>query len=353
MPMTREESLSDARRISIGHLRGAMSRALAEHGVQEEHAAYVMDTLISTSLDGVDTHGLRLFVHYLRMLHIGSCNPTPRLVLHGSLPAMGVVDADHALGTVAANHAIRIAIDKARACGISAVAVRNSDHFGAAGYYAKLAAAQGLIGLVFTNSDALVAPFNGIRALNGTNPIAMAAPGLGDELFALDMATSQIAFSKVIEYLAAEQSLEPRWAQDALGTDASISGKAETLLPLGGYKGQGLGMMVQILVVLLAGAPFDFQGVNLFAEHVPGPRRIGHLFICIDPAAFGPLEVFRKRLSELLRIFRESPPVGADAVIVPGDKEREARRDRLLNGIPLSTEEYQMLSPYLGDAGSR
>ena len=324
-----------------------MSRALAEHGVQGEHAGYVTDTLISTSLDGVDTHGVRLFAHYLRMLRTGACNPTPRFVLHGSLPAIGILDADHALGTVAGNHAIRLAISKARACGISAIAVRNSNHFGAAGYYARLAASENLIGLVLTNSDALVAPFNGMRALNGTNPIAMAAPGLGDDVFALDMATSQIAFSKVIEYLASGKPLEPRWAQDVAGIDGSVSGKAETLLPLGGYKGQGLGMMVQILVVLLASAPFDFQAANLFAEHVSSPRRIGHLFICIDPAAFGPLDVFRKRLTELLNVFRESPPVGAEPVIVPGDKERAARRDRLINGIPLSADEHQLLRPYL------
>jgi LDH2 family malate/lactate/ureidoglycolate dehydrogenase len=328
-------------------LRGAIARALAPFALEPRHVGYVADTLVETSLDGIDTHGVRLLETYVAELAGGRAKPRPDMRVLGAMPALALLDADDALGVVAGNVAIELAMERARELGIAAVSVRNSNHFGAAGHYTQRAARAGLIALAFSNSDALVAPFGGTVAMNGTNPIAMAAPGVGDDTFALDMATSQVSYSKFKQYLAAERPLERGWAQDAEGADASESGAVETLQALGGYKGQGLGMLVQILAALLAGMPDDRTISHLYAPPYDAPRKIGHFFVCIDPRATGDADAFRARVSALNDAFRSSRASGADPVLVPGDKERAARAARLAHGIPLSADEWRFFRPYV------
>lgn len=335
-------------RIPAPVLVQAMRRALAARDIDAMQVDDIVDTLISTSLDGIDTHGVRLLGTYLKELDGGRSKARPALQMQTRLPALTLLDADGALGVVAGNAAIRHAILRAREFGIAAVAVCNSNHFGAAGYYAGLAAAAGLVGLAFSNSDALVAPFNGARAMIGTNPLAMAAPGLDGDRFYLDMATSQVAYSRVMHYTAHRVALAPGWACNANGGDAAVSGEAAALLPLGGYKGQGLGMMVQILSALLVAMPFDHTLSPLYSPPYDAPRQIGHFFIAIDPAALGDVEAFRGRVTGLLDALRGSPHA-TEPVIVPGDKERAARRERLALGIPLDDDELRVFAPYLAD----
>lgn len=328
-------------------LRLAALRVLAPFALAPRHAAYVVDTLVETSLDGIDTHGIRLLETYLNELAGGRAKAHPELRVASSVPALARLDAGDALGVVAGNVAIELAMERARACGIAGVAVRDSNHFGAAGYYTQRAARAGLVALACSNSDALVAPCNGVDALNGTNPIAMAAPGLGDDTFALDMATSQVSYSKVKQVLASGCAPELGWAQDADGADAALGGAVATLQALGGYKGQGLGMMVQILAALLSGTPDDRTISHLYVAPYDAPRRIGHFLVCIDPAALGDPREFRARVSALNDAFRTSRATGAEPVIVPGDKERATRAARLEHGIPLSADEWRFFQPHV------
>jgi ureidoglycolate dehydrogenase (NAD+) len=143
---------------------------------------------------------------YVMELQGGRCKANPQFKFSDTLPAAGLLDADDALGVVAGNEAMKLALSRAGTYGISAIAVSNSNHCGAAEYYATLGAEAGMIGLAFANSDALVAPFNGAVALNGTNPIGMAAPGVGDEMFSLDMSTSQISFLRALHAQTARQA---------------------------------------------------------------------------------------------------------------------------------------------------
>lgn len=332
--------------IKLEILRPAMAKLLAERGVQARHAEMLIDALLATSLDGIDTHGIRLFATYLQEILDGACNCQPEMQLQSSFPALGLLDADHALGAVAGTLAMRYAIERAKTYGIGIIVVKNSNHFGAAGVYAQQAAKADMLGLVMSNSDALVVPFNGKQPLNGTNPIAMAAPGLDGELFSLDMATSQVAFSRIRHYLANALQIQPGWASDEEGLDAAISQQVQALLPLGGYKGQGLGMMVQIMTGLLANMPIDRDLTHLHDAFDGRRREISQTFIAINIQGFCPLPEFQQRLSDLLKIFRESPAVAGEAVLVPGDKERQSRAQRLAHGIPLSEAEYQLLSPY-------
>jgi ureidoglycolate dehydrogenase (NAD+) len=330
------------RRVQADVLRAAMKHALAPFSLTDEHVAFVVETLVATSLDGIDTHGVRLLETYVGELEGGRCNPRPKLALTSTLPAVGLLDADDALGVVAANEAIRHAVARARTFGIGCIAVANSNHCGAAGYYTTLAAKAGMIGLAFSNSDALVAPFNGRVALNGTNPIAMSAPGVDGEIFALDMSTSQTSFLKALRTLA---SLTDDTTASPVPPPTKL---LDPLQPLGGYKGQGLGMLVQILAAVLTAMPFDHQLANMYDAPYDKGRKIAHLFVCLEIAAFTSLDGFRARLGELSAIFRACPAVDPTApVVVPGDAERRARRERVAMGIPLTPPVWSFYEPHI------
>ena len=336
--------MSCAVHVSAGRVRAAVERLLAERSLSPEDARDVADVLVESSLQGIDTHGLRLLPAYLRELDGGRANAHPQFRTSGPFPAARLFDADHALGIVAACAAMREAIAIARENGVAAVAVANSNHFGAAGHYARMAAQAGQIGIVCTNSDALVAPYGGSEPLNGTNPLAIAAPGDGDEAFALDMATSETSFTSALHALW-ERDGRPE-TTGATNFETMARTHAVVLQPLGGHKGQGLGTAIQILCALLTGMPADRELHNMYRPPYDAPRRISHFMIAIRIDAFPGASAFRTRLSALLEDFRRSTPQAGGVVAATGDRERAVRAERIAAGIPLDAPEIELLQPY-------
>jgi LDH2 family malate/lactate/ureidoglycolate dehydrogenase len=334
-------------RVPAERLARAIHGALSRRGLSAEHAGFVADGLVSTSLRGIDTHGVRLFPTYLAELDGGRAQARPALAWRTGGRAARALDAGAALGLVAGmigcREAVRLGIEN----GVGAVAVGNSNHFGAASVYTLDMARQGALGLSFTNSDALVAPWSGRRPLFGTNPLSLAVAGGDGEMFCVDMATSQTAYSKVKSRIERGLPLEPGWALTPDGEDAAASGEIArldiggigALQPLGGYKGQCLGMIVEILCALLAGMPFDHELSHLFTPPFDAPRQVAHLFLAFDLAAFGDPGAFRARLSHLLALVRDQEAAPGERVVNPGDLEREAEAERGRAGIPLSEEE--------------
>lgn len=338
------------RRYEARAVHGAMTALLRDNGLPTDHATDVADALIDASLRGIDTHGVRLIDFYLKEIRGGRAKRQPSFRIDGRFPAAALFDADDALGVVAGAAAMREAMRRAREAGIAALAVSRSNHFGRADYFARMASAAGQIGLVFSNSDALVVPFGGAVPLNGTNPLAMAAPGVDDDGFYLDMATSQTAYSRILQSLRHGLPVASGLATNQDGHDLSQGGDLGALKPLGGIKGQGLGMMIQILCALLSNMPFDAELSNLYREPYDTPRQISHFMVAIEIGAFVDPAVFRVRLSDLLAQFRETRPAGEAPVRVPGDLEREAEAERRHMGIPLAEEELALLSGYLAGA---
>lgn len=330
--------------VPVATLDRTMRTALLRRGLSEEHAGWVVDGLLETSLRGVDTHGVRLFPTYIAELDGGRSRARPEMTWIGDPAprhAARLLDAGAALGLVAGRFACAEAVRLAREHGVGTVAVRNSNHFGAASVYTLAMARQGVLGMSFTNSDALVAPFHGVRPIFGTNPISLAVQGEGDDLFCADFATSQVSYSKVKHYNAQGIQLEPGWAVTADGRDAAEeeAGEVSALKPLGGHKGQCLGMMVEILCALLGGMPLDHELSHLYGEPYDEPRQVAHLFLAYDIAAFQNPAAFRASLSRLLRLVREQPAVEGERVIVPGDLESEETARRRVEGIPLTEGE--------------
>jgi ureidoglycolate dehydrogenase (NAD+) len=325
------------RKIAAGTLAPILREALLRRGVSEEHAGWVVDALIGTSLRGIDTHGVRLFPTYIAELDGGRSRAKPELRFLGEARAARVLDAGHALGIVAGRVATAQAIRLAKENGVGAVAVRNSNHFGAASVYTLQMAREGVLGLSFTNSDALVAPWNGLAPLFGTNPVSLAVQGGGDDLFCADFATSQVSYSKVKHHRAHGLPLSPGWVVEE-------GGEVAALKPLGGHKGHCLGMMAEILCALLSGMPFDNELSHLYTPPFDEPRRVAHFFLALDLGAFRDPGDFRTDLSRLLGVVREQPAVPGERVIVPGDLESEAEAERSAHGIPLEDEEWEWLA---------
>lgn len=341
-------------RIAARALARVMDRALLRRGMAGSDRDDVVDSLIETSLRGVDTHGVRLFPTYLAELDGGRARARPEMTWPHRRHSAATLDAGHALGIVAGLAAAREAARLAAEQGVGAVAVRNSNHFGAASCYSLAIARRGMIGLAFTNSDALVAPFQGLRPAFGTNPLSVAARSARGELFCVDMATSQVAYSKVKHCREQGLGLEPGWAITADGSDAAgAPGDVAALQPLGGYKGQGLVMIVELLCALLAGMPLDHELTHLYGEPWDQPRRVSHFFIALDVAAFGEPRSFRARLDELMAFVRRQDARAGAAVIVPGDLERDSAEARHAGGIPLTAAELEQFRQIDAEDGGR
>lgn len=324
------------KRFQYQEVKRFLEKIFKKAGYNSSQSKIIADSLVTTSLRGVDSHGIRLAPHYIKSLE--RINPKPKFKFVKKSSAVSIMDADHGHGIIAGLEAMKKAMQHARKNGIGAVAVKNSTHFGAAAIYSSLAAKNDMIGLSFTHAEALVAPFGGKEAFLGTNPICFAAPCAGEEPFCLDMATSAATRNKVLHYKENGWNLELNWAVDKDGIVTTDPKAAAALFPFGGYKGYGLGVMVEILCSMLTGMPFG----PLVAPMHPvtkNPRRLGHFFVAIDIKRFQPVKTFKLRMKKMVSMLRNSAPAkDTKNVLVAGDPEKNFYLERSKQGIPVGGE---------------
>lgn len=328
-------------------------RVFIELGVGEQDAATTADVLVSADLRGVFSHGVAHLKRYVDGLRAGTIKARPTECLVAETPSTVTIDAGAGLGPPAACRAMQQAIAKATAVGSGFAAVRNSNHYGIAGYYAMMALDHDCIGLAMTNASPMVVPTFGRNALYGTNPIAVAAPANRERPFVLDMATSTVALGKLEIADQLDQPIPLGWAVDAQGapTDdarrslAEFRGRAGGgLLPLGGggeqlsgHKGYGLGLWVEIMSALVSGAAFATLTYPKTADGVPLPANIGHFFGAWRIDAFRPADEFRSAMDELQQLLRQAPRAeGQERIYIHGEKEFEAMERNAREGIPLN-----------------
>jgi LDH2 family malate/lactate/ureidoglycolate dehydrogenase len=322
------------RRVAAADLEPWTRALLAASGLEDKYAAAVAETLVWTSLRGVDSHGIARVPVYSERLQTGVLNtrPRPRVVRRDG--AVALVDGDHGPGQVAALAATDLSIQLAREHGVGIVSVRRSGHYGAAGYYAIRAAEAGLIGMSMTNTEPLVIPYGGAGAALGTNPIAFAAP-TPDGVFNLDMATSQVAMNKIFNARSEGRAIPEGWGVDERGQPTTDPDAAVYGVPLGGYKGYGLALMVEVLCGVLAGAGVRSGVGNLYSGGEE-QQNSGHFHLALDPARTVGRNAFAGVLGGLLDELRAIPPApGFDEVLVAGDPEDRARAERERTGIPI------------------
>jgi LDH2 family malate/lactate/ureidoglycolate dehydrogenase len=307
-------------------------------GMPEDHASTTVERMLYADLHGIDSHGCGMLLHYHRGLLAGTLTMAARVEVVRETQATALVDGGGGLGHVPADLAMKLAIEKCRSAGVGAVAVRNSGHFGAAGVYAAMAAEAGLIGLATTSTEQpAVVPTGGLEAILGTNPIAVAAPGLRNRPFLLDMATSTASLGKLLMSWRQGRPIPSGWAIDSSGapvTDGRAAADGRRLTPLGGtpemgsHKGYGLAAAVEILSSLLPGSRSAAAG--------GGGSGIGHFLLALDPGRFRDGGEFEADLDRFVDSLRACAPLDPSRpVLVPGDPERAAAQLRR-TGIPLT-----------------
>lgn len=331
------------RHLNATQAHSICERAAKRRGVSTEHAQWFAHALVETSLMGIDTHGLRLLPIYLRELDEGRSKPAPAMKVLRTRGGTATLDADAALGAVAGMHAARLATTLAAEHGVGAVAVANSNHFGAASIYGLDIASRGMVGLVTTSAASRVAPFNGREPLFGTNPLCFAAPAGREGAYLFDMATSQISYSQIKYYRQHHQDIPWGSALNRTGDYTANPDEVVSLAPLGGYKGQGLAMMVQILSSLLAGTPLDHELEHLDTGRFDVGRDIAHFMIAIDVASFIDPDRFQSSVAGLMSLVRSSPAREGERVLVAGDPQASTKKRRLVDGIPASDQEVATL----------
>ena len=328
-------------------LRQFCEQVLTTLGVPPENARVTTDVLVLADLRGIDSHGVARLGRYVSGLKEGYMKPKDESRVLRETKATALIDGGQSLGQVVGKKGMDLAIAKAKDTAVGVVVVRNSNHYGIAGYYSLLALEHDLIGVSMTNAAPLVVPTFGRTALLGTNPISLTAPATKEKPFVLDMATSTVPRGKVEVYQRLGEPMPHGWAVDETGKSSSDPARVLNalakrlgggLLPLGGegedlggHKGYGLALMVDVLCGVLSGAA---TGLQVYADEKRPD--VGHFFMALDPTAFRPLDEFKGDMDRLARELKESPKAqGQDRIYVHGEKSFARMEKFRKEGIPL------------------
>lgn len=328
-------------------LRAFVFGILSRMGCPEDDARLATEVLLSADLRGIDSHGIARLSGYVRLWEAKRINPAPKVTIVHETPSTAVMDGDQGLGLVVAPKAMKVAIEKASVSGTGWVAVKNSNHFGIAGYHSMMALGHDMIGWAMTNASPLVAPTYATERLLGTNPISVAIPAGSQPPFVLDMATTTAANGK-LEILQRKNEKAPLgWIQDKQGhpsTNPNELKEGGALIPLGSdpeggsHKGYGLGALVDILSAVLSGANYG-PWVPPFVAFLQPPNDpvgegIGHFLGAMRVDAFRPVDEFKKHMDNWILRFRSAKTIdGYDRVLIHGDPETETAAMRMKNGI--------------------
>ncbi len=313
---------------------------LAKIGVNSLASRHLVDSIVSTSLRGTDSHGINLFPHYWTVLNNGRVNKNPELKWKQTSATLGILSADYAPGHYSGAVAMEYAIQMAAQNGSGFAVVKESTHFGAAAYFGLMAARKDMLGLAFTNADALVKAPSARIAFFGTNPICVTVPLESEEPLCLDMATSQVSWNKIRIHRSLNKALEPGWAFNDRGEPEMNPHAARCLSPSGDYKGFGLGFFVEVVCGILAQGPIGREIGPMFTD-LEKKRKISHFFGAIDLSKFIPMDDFKSRLQEVVQSIRGLESMDDQNVMVPGDPEKKTFAERITNGIPMETDRFE------------
>ncbi|MBA4493059.1 ureidoglycolate dehydrogenase [Paenactinomyces guangxiensis] len=325
-------------------LAGMVVKKLTKAGLREDHAKVVADVLVHADLRGVSSHGVLRTEHYVKRLTMGGLNPSPEFSVKDTGPCTAVFDGDDGMGHVVAKEAMDYAIQLAEKNGVGMVGVINSSHCGALSYFVQQAAEKNLIGMALTHTDKVVVPFGGAKPYFGTNPIAFAFPAKENKPVILDMATSNVAFGKVLHAREAGTSIPADWGVDENGKPSTDPNRVTALLPFAGPKGYGLAMVVDVLSGLLTGSAFGPHITTMYGNYSK-MRKLGHLVCAVNPAAFTDPSGFLANMDQMINEIHETQPAeGFEKVLVPGEPEQLREKERLENGVPVTETVYQYLA---------
>jgi len=336
-----KDDVKSPARVATAAVRGLIADAMVKSGLSAADAAKVAELMLEADLVGADAHGVFRLPQYCMRLKIGGLNPRPNIKVERTAPATALVDGDNGMGHLVVSRAAETAIELARDNGVGWVGVRMSNHAGAAGVYAALPLKADMIGLYAAVANANHMPLaGGAEMLLGTNPFAIAIPAGQEPPLVLDIATSIVSYGTIKNHRLQNKPLPPDWMVDPKTGEAVTDPKktAEALLlPMGGYKGAGLALMLGLLAGTLNGALFGRDCVD-FNATPDAVCNTGQFVIALDPARFQKLDAFKAEVDRHSRELRASKTLPGQSVRLPGDERAKRRADRAANGLSLPPE---------------
>jgi len=323
----------------VDRLRGWTQKIFQKVGVGIDDAILLTDSMIEANLRGVDTHGItRMLCVYVERIRKRVMNATSNLDVVREHASTALIDCNNSIGQVGASAAMRMTIEKARQTGVAFSAVTHSNHYGMAAYWAMMALPHGMIGFSSTNAPAAVAPTGGCTAMFGTNPFAIAIPAGREMPVVLDLATTVVARGRIILHAKQNKPLEPGWAFDGKGvptTDPHAALKG-LLAPIGGYKGYGISLAVDLLCGVLTGSNYGAHFPGFLADNMTEPTDVGSVFAALNVESFMNLSEFKAAIDLALQEIKTSTKAeGVERIYIPGEIEFEMKTERLRNGIPI------------------
>jgi LDH2 family malate/lactate/ureidoglycolate dehydrogenase len=341
-------------KIKATDLRTFVEQVFETVGTLKEYAQTAAAVMVEANLCGVDSHGVRMLPGFITLIRNGKINPQGRIKVIKETPGIAHLDGGLALGHVVSVHAMKMAVEKAKASGIGFVLVRNSTHWGRAAYYSVLAAREGCVGICFVNTESNM-PYWGTREPRiGNNPLSIGAPRASGEPVVLDMAMSQAAFFKIVLYNREGKKVPLGWGVDEKGQptdDPAAILKSRRLVPTGQHKGSGLALMIDIMTGILSGGMFCGELLGE-AKGMPHATAYSQAFIAVDITSFLPLEVFARRVDELVTYVKGGQLAeGFQEISIPGERTWRERALRQKIGISLdevTLGELRTLASQLG-----
>ena len=335
-------------RISESELTRLGIAAFCKLGLPINDATEVVKILVLADLFGLSTHGMSRLESYGERLTIHGINPEPKITVERVASAMVKIDGDNGVGPLVGMRSLEVAMEVAEECGIGIALTRGSNHFGPISPYALIASEHGFASMIGSNATTTIAPWGGSDARLGNSPLGFGVPNPGGQPFLLDMAMSVVARAKIRDAFKQGKQIPNTWSTDAKGfptTDPKTALEG-FLLPVGGHKGYGLALMVDIFAGLLSNAAY-LTHIKSWQDAPDQPQNLGHFFILLDTKKLGSSKWLAERMQDFSQILTDSPPADpSKPIIVPGMIELTKMAEQRINGIELSNETIALLQKY-------
>lgn len=349
MAETREPPAPGTVYASVEAALAFSTRLLMAYRLPEADARTVAHCLVRADLRGVDTHGIQYLPHYLGRVEKGLINPTPKLKMEQATPVAAGLDGDNGFGFVVGMAAVEAAMEMAKTYGVGIVAARHSTHFGMAACYVLRAVEAGFLAQVYSNASPAMPPWGGREAMLGTSPFACGAPGG----YLLDLSFAVAARGKIRKAARRGEAIPIGYALDAHGRSTTDANAAldGVVLPIGGYKGSGLAMLMDLMGGVIAGAGYAGRVGNQFTDY-DRPQDVGHFFMVMKPDLFVSRAEFEARMRTLVAAVHGAPRAqGFDEIIMPGEREARLEAERRRTGIQIGPVELKSLNEIAAKAG--
>lgn len=338
-------------RVEQSQLTSLAVKALQSYGLGEEHAQQTAQILVLADMFGLHTHGVSRVQSYGERIELGGIKGEPQIQVERCGAALSKVDGDNAIGPLVGQVSLQQAMQQAREAGVAVVFARGSNHFGPIAPYCFLAAQQGFASFICSNASLTIAPWGGKESKLGNSPLAFGVPNPAGDPFLLDMALSVAARAKIRQALQKGESIPQTWATDSQGnptTDPKLA-LSGFLLAIGGHKGYGLALAVDLFAGLLSDAAY-LTHVKSWSDEPESPSNLGHFFLLIDTSRLGSMAWLGQRMQDFARILHDTPAADPNnPVIVPGEIELGRYRQAQADGVPVAPQVVAHLRQRAGD----